>query len=198
VVGIFNIKRSSQTIVILIGSALVTIGAREGFANPNCVQSFSTLFQTVKNKLFIPSPQVQVCSYESFRCFENVLPILRALRDSGEDLTKARVLYASQLRSWDTHVIVEHKGRIFDADLGSNFEGRYSIPGIIVEKYFAESRLTSNSRILEIPADRYLNQYDESTWPTFQKQLNGTNPRDEDVHRWTINGFLRRLSRTQP
>lgn len=131
-------------------------------------------------------------------CYENVLPILRSLRESGEDLARSRVLYVNHLGSWNVHVIVEHQGRIFDSNLGSQSAGRHSIPGINAGTYFSQNQVTAESRVLEIPGDRYLQEYDENTWAKYQKQLFGDEERDSGIHRWTINGFLRRLSRAEP
>lgn len=171
---------------------------RPAYAQPDCVASFSRLIQRVRDRIFVPTPRVQVCSYESRMCYENVLPILRSLRESGEDLSKSRVLYVNRLGPWKVHVIVEHGGRIYDANLGSGAAEGHSIPGIKASTYFSQNRVTTESRVLEIPGDRYLQEYDENTWVKYQKQLLGDEERDTGLHRWTINAFLRRLSRAEP
>ncbi len=193
------LKTSTRLVVQASLTALLTspLALQTAQATPDCVRSFSNLIQRVREKIFVPQPRVQVCSYEWTFCFENVLPILRSLKStgqpSGEDLEGARVLYVSRLKAWNVHVVVEHRGRIYDADLGKSENGRFSIPGIPVETYFANNRTLEESRVLEIPGERYLREYDHVTWPNYQRQLFEEIPRAPGVHRWTVNGFLRRL-----
>jgi hypothetical protein len=177
--------------------ATCPLGPIPAFAQVDCVASFSRILQRVRDRIIVPTPRVQVCSYQPFMCYENVLPILQSLRESGDDLTKARVLYVNHLGPWNVHVIVEHQGRIFDANLGSQATDGHSIPGIKASTYFSQNRVRTESRVLEIPGERYLQEYDQDTWSNYQKQLFGTSERDSGIHRWTIDGFLRRLSRTE-
>lgn len=165
-------------------------------ATPACVASFANLVKKIRDRVFVPTPHVQACSYKDDHCYENVIPILKSLAEDGERLNNSRVLYIRSIKAWNVHVVLEHRGRIYDAELGRPDRGAHSVPGIPIETYFARFRTGVETRILEIPSERYLAEYNESTWENYQRQLFERAPRDSDVHRWTVKGFLRRVSNT--